>query len=125
MAAAASEFVHAQTGPVVVYSNNPNALWQATGMQPIHFAPKEAGVRGRKLTGELDTFKRDVGCSSVPTFLVFYLVTDDRYMSLNEIKSAVNVQRERGDFDGTVFRVSPKEPAACMTSPPVPLQPDR
>jgi hypothetical protein len=121
VAAKAKQLVGASPGPVVVYSNNPNALWQQTRMQPIHFAPKDAGVRGRKVFGQLDQFSREVACSADPTYLVFYLVTDDRYVDMSQIKTVVNVQREQSAPDGTIFRVTPKSSASCDTSPPRPV----
>ena len=35
----------------VVYSNNPNQLWVATKVQPVHFAPRDLGIRGTKVNG--------------------------------------------------------------------------
>lgn len=104
VAAAAEELVRETPG--VVYSNHPNPLWVATGMQPIRFAPRHELFRGARAVGELDAFAQRVACTPDPSYLVFYLLGDERVMSLAEIKEAVEVEAVGGGDDGAVFRVT-------------------
>jgi hypothetical protein len=113
LAATALQSVRTSPDGAVVYSNNPNALWSATSMQPIYFAPRDLGVRGRQVSGQLNAFARQLACTSDPSYLVFYLITDDRYVDLDEIRKAVDVQRVEGGDRGVLFRVSAKPGAAC------------
>jgi hypothetical protein len=101
-----------------VYSNNPNQLWVASRIQPIHFAPRDIGIRGTKVNGQLEEFTREIACSSVPTYLAFYLVTDERYLSLAELKDAVTVKKLSSQPDGVLLQVTPKQPQSCTTSAP-------
>jgi hypothetical protein len=97
----------------VLYSTNPNALWSATGMQPIYFAPRDLGVRGRQIEGQLEAFSERLACTSTPSYLVFYFLTDDRYLPLREIRAAVDVRQVAAASGGAVFQVSAKAGATC------------
>jgi len=119
VAAATTELV---TGgpPAIVYSNSPNALWAATRMQPIHWAPRVTGFRGAPLEGELETFVQDVRCSKHVTYLVIFLAGDGRVVPLEEISSVLELDRVRVIVgEGAVFRVSapPGGEAGCTGAP--------
>ncbi len=111
--AAATARLVATTGPSVVYSNSPSALWTATRLQPIHFAPRDSGVRGLPVEGELEEFTRTVGCSRSTTYLVLSLVADDRVIPLDELREAVQVDRAQVASDGAIFRVTAPKPGDC------------
>jgi hypothetical protein len=114
LAAAAARTV-AASPEAVIYSNNPNALWSATGMQPIYFAPRDRGKRGRKIEGQLEAFAEQVACTSMPTYLAFYLVTDDSYLGLREIREAVEVRQVAATSGGVLFQISAKPGATCSS----------
>jgi hypothetical protein len=117
VAAAASHLVDTTADPVV-YSNNPSALWAATGMQPIFFAPRDVGFRDAPLVGELKAFVQRVGCTSAPSYLVFYLLGDEHVVSFEEIKEAADVRHVAGSGDGAVFRVAADRPQICKGAEP-------
>jgi len=112
LASVAARTIAASPG-AVLYSNNPNALWSATGMQPIYFAPRDLGVRRRKVSGQLEAFAEQVACTSTPSYLAFYLVTDESYLGLREIREAVDVRQVAGANGGALFEVSAKPGATC------------
>jgi hypothetical protein len=122
VAASVAHVVDTATTPVVLYSNNPNALWAATGVQPIHFSPREVGPRNQPIAGQLDAFVQAVACSPNPVYLVVYALNDGRYVSLAEVKAAADLQRVVGADDGVVFRVEPRSPAACSAEAPTPVR---
>jgi len=114
VAAVAGQLVE-RTDDAMVYSNDPSALWAATRMQPIRFAPRDRGVRDLPVTGELEGFVHEVGCHPGTTLLVVFLVGDDRVTSLSEIQKVADVERVGVAADGAVFRVTVPPSADCAS----------
>jgi hypothetical protein len=113
LAAAALDLVDSSP-PSVVYSNNPNALWAATGLQPIHWAPRLVGFRGDRLEGELDAFVDDVRCSDHTVLLVVYLYGDARVVPLADLRKVLELERVGvAAGDGAVFRVTAPRRGRC------------
>lgn len=97
----------------VVYSNSPSGLWAGTRIQPVHWAPRDTGFRGVPTPRELDEFVEKVGCATGDSYLVIHLFGDRRVVSLDRIRSVVDVERVGAAPDGAVFRVSAPAPARC------------
>lgn len=121
VASAASDLI-ARSGDAVVYSNHPNALWAATRMQPIHFAPRDVGFRGAPVRGELDAFAERVSCTEADSYLVVFLLGDDRVMRLAEIRQAVDVRPVATADDGAIFEVTSDRTSACDEAEPRPTE---
>jgi hypothetical protein len=113
----AADIVRAGPAPVV-YSNSPNALWAATGMQPLHFGPRDAGPRGLPLVGELEQFAEDVACARSTSYFVLYYFGEPRVLSIDEMQAAVSFETVRSAADGVVFRVTAPRPSVCPASGP-------
>lgn len=118
-ARAAADLI-ARSDDAVVYSNNPNALWAATRMQPIHFAPRGVGFRGAPLEGELDAFAERVYCTEIRSYLVVFLLGDERVMRLAEIRKAVEVNTVMTARDGAIFEVTSRRSSTCEGPEPRP-----
>jgi hypothetical protein len=112
VADAAVELVNSSP-PAVLYSTSPNALWAATRLQPLYFAPRDAGVRGLPVAGELDAFADDVACTPLDSYLVVHLLPDDRVIGLDELRTVVDLDRVAVAADGAIFRVTAEPTGGC------------
>ncbi len=108
------------TDDAVVYSNQPFGLWAATRLQPIRWSPRSIGFRGASLEGELDRLVREVGCTSLRTFLIRYRYGDARAMSLAEIRTVIDVTRVAVADDGAIFELTAEEQPRCPADSALP-----
>jgi hypothetical protein len=110
--------VVAGTPGAAVYSNDPYALWVGTGIRPIFWAPRTAGFRGAKLTGDVQALEWRVACSWPTTYLAVYVRSRERVMSLDELSSSLDVTRVAVAEDGALFRLRNRSEQDCSADPP-------
>lgn len=102
-----------ETEGAVLYSNQPFGLWAGTRLQPVRWAPRDVGFRGAPLVGELEALERLVECADAPVFLVRYRFGDQRVLSIEELRAAVDVRRVLVADDGAVFALTSNEERSC------------
>lgn len=122
LSAATLELLH-RSPAAVVYSNDPNALWGATRVQPIRWEPRLVGFRGAPLHGELERFVEEVRCASNDVYLVLFLTSTARVVPLAELREVLQVERVAAAPDGAIFSIdAPAGGRACQGPPARPAR---
>jgi hypothetical protein len=100
-----------------IFSNDPWALWAATGRQPLLISPRIHAHRSRDILSEVTPFVRTAHCRR--TYLVWYRGRSPVYIvKKRDLQRRVTLVAEESFADGTLSLVdAPKSPeVACDKS---------